>query len=110
MKSDSLPKDFPDNPEAWARLVAEAPGEDRDPTAEEQAIFAKGFTSNSLDEFKTKLAARRKTRGPNKLPVKERVTLRLSRDVIERFRAGGAGWQTRVDRVLKDWLKTQQSA
>jgi uncharacterized protein (DUF4415 family) len=108
MKSNSLPKGFPDSPEAWARLIAEAPGEDRDPTAEEQAMFAKGFTSYSLDEFKARLDERRR-RGPNRMPVKERVTIRLSRDVVAHFRAGGAGWQTRMNDALADWLKTHSA-
>ena len=38
--------------------------------------------------------------------TKERITIRLSRDVVESFRASGEGWQTRVDSALKDWLKT----
>lgn len=29
------------------------------------------------------------------------TTLRLSPEVIEHFRAGGPGWQTRIDEVLK---------
>ena len=44
-------------------------------------------------------------RGAQKSPTKERVTIRLSRDVVERFRATGDGWQTRVDAALQDWLK-----
>ena len=44
-------------------------------------------------------------RGAQKAPTKERVTIRLSRDVVERFRATGDGWQTRVDAALQDWLK-----
>lgn len=38
--------------------------------------------------------------------TKERITIRLSHDVVEQFRASGDGWQTRVDAALKDWLKT----
>lgn len=38
--------------------------------------------------------------------TKERITIRLSRDVVDSFRASGEGWQTRVDSALKDWLKT----
>ena len=38
--------------------------------------------------------------------TKERITIRLSRDVVERFRASGDGWQTRVDAALKEWLTT----
>lgn len=52
-----------------------------------------------------------KLRGRPKLDVtKERITIRLSRDVVERFRASGDGWQTRVDTALKDWLKTHSPA
>ena len=43
-------------------------------------------------------------RGEQKNPTKERITIRLSRDVVERFRATGDGWQTRVDAALQDWL------
>lgn len=43
-------------------------------------------------------------RGPQKAPTKERITIRLSRDVVERFRATGDGWQTRIDAALQDWL------
>lgn len=49
-------------------------------------------------------------RGPQKAPTKERVTIRLSPDVVERFRATGAGWQTRVDAALQDWLKRHKPA
>lgn len=38
-------------------------------------------------------------------PVEERITIRLSRDVVERFRATGEGWQTRIDAALRDYLK-----
>jgi len=47
-------------------------------------------------------------RGPQKAPTKERITIRLSRDVVARFRATGEGWQSRVDAALQDWLKKQK--
>ena len=47
-------------------------------------------------------------RGPQKSPTKERITIRLSPDVVNRFRATGEGWQTRVDAALQDWLKTHK--
>ena len=49
-------------------------------------------------------------RGPQKAPTKERVTIRLSPEVVQRFKATGAGWQTRVDAALQDWLKSHQPA
>lgn len=47
----------------------------------------------------------RRVRGPQKAPTKERLTIRLSRDVVSRFRASGAGWQARVDDALRAWLR-----
>ena len=50
------------------------------------------------------IAALRRTRGPNKNPTKEQVAIRLDREVLQAFRAGGAGWQTRMNAALKEWL------
>ena len=36
-------------------------------------------------------------RGPQRTPTKERITIRLSHEVVEQFRATGDGWQTRID-------------
>lgn len=33
---------------------------------------------------------------------KEQVSLRLDREVLEKFRATGPGWQTRINQALKD--------
>ena len=49
-------------------------------------------------------------RGPQKAPTKELISIRLTRDVVESFRATGDGWQSRVDHALQDWLKTHQPA
>ena len=53
------------------------------------------------------VAALRRARGPNKQPTKEQVAIRLDRDVLGAFRAGGPGWQTRVNSALKEWLAAQ---
>ena len=48
-----------------------------------------------------------KLRGrPKAVVTKERITIRLSPDVLGAFRATGQGWQTRVDAALRDWLQT----
>jgi len=41
-----------------------------------------------------------------KAPAKIALSLRLSPQVVEAFRASGEGWQTRIDVVQADWLKT----
>ncbi|WP_233233734.1 BrnA antitoxin family protein [Bordetella sp. LUAb4] len=60
------------------------------------------------EAVQAKLGMRR--RGPQKSPTKQTVTIRLSPDVLEAFRATGYGWQTRVDVALRDWLKTHRPA
>jgi uncharacterized protein (DUF4415 family) len=47
------------------------------------------------------LAASRRVRGLQKQPTKVAVSLRLTREVVERFKADGPGWQTRMDEALK---------
>jgi spermidine/putrescine transport system ATP-binding protein len=36
--------------------------------------------------------------------TKERITIRLSRDVVTQFRATGVGWQTRMDAALRQYI------
>lgn len=43
-------------------------------------------------------------RGPQKAPTKQLVSLRLDRDVVDRFRATGPGWQSRINETLRQHL------
>ena len=36
--------------------------------------------------------------------TKERITIRLSRDVVTQFRSTGEGWQTRMDYALRQYI------
>ncbi len=38
------------------------------------------------------------------------TTIRLSQDVLDHFRAGGRGWQTRIDEALRDWIARYDAA
>lgn len=38
---------------------------------------------------------------------KQQVTLRLPRHVLEHFKAGGAGWQSRLSLALEAWVAGQ---
>lgn len=69
-----------DNPEASAEELAEA----------------KAFV-----EVSPSLRRRGAAREPRKAPTKVSVTLRLDRDVVERFRLSGKGWQARITDILK---------
>jgi len=37
--------------------------------------------------------------------TKERITIRLSPDVLAVFKATGKGWQSRIDAALKKWVQ-----
>jgi uncharacterized protein (DUF4415 family) len=48
-------------------------------------------------------------RPPYAAPRKAPVTLRLDVDILEKLKASGRGWQTRVNDALRDWLKTHSA-
>jgi uncharacterized protein (DUF4415 family) len=80
------------------------------PTAAEDAAINAGIAADpDTRELSAREFARARRVGrPRAEVTKERITIRLSRDVVGRFRATGAGWQTRLDAALKDWLKTHR--
>ncbi len=48
---------------------------------------------------------RRGQRGPQKAPTKVLISLRLSPEVVEHFKATGTGWQTRIDGTLLELIR-----
>ena len=68
----------------------------------EEASAALAF-SGLPKTLQTKLA--RRARGTQLAPTKARITIRLSPNVVDTFKATGTGWQTRIDVALQDWLK-----
>lgn len=78
-----LPEGYDDNPE-WteADFAAARPADEVHPPAVAAALVKnKGGRPRGSD--------------------KELVSIRLDRDVLERFRAGGPGWQTRMNDALR---------
>ena len=80
--------------------LSDAKGEVRELTAND----LKGFRS-ARQTLPVSLRRKVGERGPQKSATKERITIRLSQNVVQSFRATGEGWQTRVDAALRDWLK-----
>ena len=80
-------------------------GEVRELTAADMKRF-----QNAKQALPGTLLKELNVRGPQKTPTKERITIRLSPEVVQRFRDTGDGWQARVDTALKDWLKSQEAA
>jgi uncharacterized protein (DUF4415 family) len=59
-----------------------------------------------LSGLPASLQAKLRKRGrPFADQTKERITIRLSPETVERFKSTGPGWQTRMDVALADWLK-----
>lgn len=50
-----------------------------------------------------------RVRGKQKAPTKALISLRVSRDVLGRFRATGEGWQTRMDEALREWIERREA-
>lgn len=63
-----------------------------------------------FDELPAEMQAKlRAIRGKQKAPTKELISLRVSRDVLGRFRATGRGWQTRMDDALREWIDRREA-
>lgn len=51
-----------------------------------------------------------KSRGrPKATQTKTHFNIRLDTDVVESFKATGRGWQTRINKALREWLKEKGS-
>jgi uncharacterized protein (DUF4415 family) len=90
---------------ASRKSLTDTDGEVRELSAEEMAEF-----KPAAEVLPLSLRKKLGVRGPQKTPTKERITIRLSPDVVEQFRASGEGWQTRVDAALREWLKSHTPA
>lgn len=65
-----------------------------------KADFARAVPFSGLPQDLQRALSNRK-RGEQKAPKKVAVSIRLSPDVVKAFRDSGAGWQTRVDEILR---------
>jgi uncharacterized protein (DUF4415 family) len=106
MKSDITSRKFPVSSEEWEAIIAEAPGEDRTTTPEEEASWSNGIVmqEGGYPAVRTALAEKRR-RGAARKPKKTLLSIRYSPEVIDYFRATGEGWQARMDAALKEWIK-----
>lgn len=79
-----------------------------------QEDFARARPASEVlpEVFGSKMAAEMlRPRGrPKAVTKKAHVNIRLDADVIAAFKAQGRGWQTRINAVLKDWMKSHTAA
>lgn len=91
----------------WARVKREALTDKPVPVDEDDLYDPN--SSEAVDAFWDNAEVRRPgERGPQKAPTKARISLRLSPEVVEYFKADGAGWQTRMDAALKEYVRQHQ--
>lgn len=84
------------------------------PTQEEEAQINAGIAADPDSrpytdaEWEAVKPMIRRGRPPADNP-KVHTGLRLDAEVLEAFKAGGRGWQTRINDALKDWLKNHSA-
>ena len=74
------------------------------PTASEDFEIARGIAADPTRRRTLSAPVAGVVRRPGRPLKPDRkvsVTLRLDRDVVDRFKATGAGWQTRINAALK---------
>ncbi len=83
------------------------------PDAEEDAAItaaalsdpdALPYTDEEWEHVKPLLRIGSQAGRPKSAITTERITIRLSRDVVAQFRATGDGWQTRMDAALRQYI------
>jgi uncharacterized protein (DUF4415 family) len=114
MKSTGSSKKFPTSKSEIEAVIARAPGKDRPLTAREEAKWSTGVMVNGggYQAVRKALAEKRKPgqRGPQVAPTKQLVSVRYSPEVLAFFKASGAGWQSRMDEALKQWVSSHSRA
>ena len=69
-----------------------------------------GAPDLSRDGWPDKFARAPVRRGrPPAARPKVSTTIRLSPEVIDHFKAGGRGWQTRIDAAPRDWIASRET-
>jgi uncharacterized protein (DUF4415 family) len=91
-------------PEADARLTAAAEADPDNPPLHKDAVLRPLYQAHP--ELVAKMMRQKRGRPPVETP-KQQVTLRLDQHVIDHFKAGGPGWQTRINDALKGVAKKQ---
>jgi uncharacterized protein (DUF4415 family) len=91
-------------PTSWAeaRRLAHAAAAAMSDAEDAALVAAAGADPDNPPTDGLAFKRRRGQRGPQKSkPLKERVSLRLSPQVVEHFRAAGPGWQSRINTALE---------
>ena len=83
------------------------------PTPEEEAVINAGIAADpdTYELTDEEFARLKPMRGrPVSANPKVHTGLRLDAEVPAAFKAGGPGWQTRINEALKEWLNSHSAA
>ena len=78
------------------------------PTAKEDAAINAGIAKDpdTYEVSSAEFALMRRPGRPLGSGSKVQITLRIDEDVVEKFKASGSGWQTRINDALKSWVQS----
>ena len=110
--SAKLATSLPTDAVAWSKFIAEAP-DAAVPAANEVAVRRNAVVvkGGGYAAVRDALAQKRQgQRGPQLAPTKLPVTVRYNPEVVAYFKATGAGWQTRMNDALCDWVAKHKAA
>lgn len=85
-------------------------------TPEEDAIITAAAMSDpdamplTDEEWEAVKPLARIGRPPSARPLKVSTTIRFDADVLAALKATGSGWQTRVNALVRDWIKPHSTA
>ncbi|WPL16444.1 hypothetical protein Thiowin_01398 [Thiorhodovibrio winogradskyi] len=75
------------------------------PDEEEARQIRDGIEADpDATEFTDAQLARMRPLAELRAQRKQAISIRLSPEVLEHFKAGGPGWQTRIDAALRDYV------
>ncbi len=97
-----MKKRFIRNTEAEEQVIASHAKED-----ETELTNAELAQFKPIKNFPKQMA---KVGRPTKENPKQSTTIRFDADILEAFKAGGKGWQTRMNNALREYLEKQPTA
>lgn len=106
MKQDNISKPWGFSPEQIASALDAAPERVDD---KETPYDPNDETAVSL-YWENAEVRMPKIRGKQKKPVKVPVSIRLSADIVDYFKKGGEGWQTRLEEALQTYISEHQQS
>ncbi len=94
--------DMSPSPAEDRRITRAARSDPDNPPLTEEELAAMHPAEDLLPQI---VKAYRRTRGRSR---KVQLTLRLDPEIVSFFRAGGRGWQTRINTVLREYVEDRQ--